>query len=88
MGGVQNRARLAGGMEGASQPPKEQLGFPGRWRRTAGPPAPSLGWRRGSDLFRGAEAATPVAFSGVRAQELRLEFAQQGKGDSEGTGTD
>lgn len=36
----------------------------------------------------GAEGAPPVAFSGMRAQELRLKSAQQGKGDSEGIGTD
>lgn len=37
---------------------------------------------------RGAEAAPPVAFSGVRAPDLLLlDSAQQGKGDSEEIGT-
>lgn len=73
-----------------SQPPrlKAQLGFPGRWRTAAGPPAPSLGGSSGSDLFRAQRRLRPRLFPGVRAQELRLESAHQGKGDSKGLGTD
>lgn len=88
MGGVQSGARLAGGEEGASQQPEEQLGFSRRWKTAAGPPAPSLGGRRGSDLFPEQRRLPAWLSQGCGPRNRDSILPNRERGDSEGLGRD
>lgn len=85
---MQSGARLAGGEEGASQQPEEQLGFSRRWKTAAGPPAPSLGGRRGSDLFPEQRRLPAWLSQGCGPRNRDSILPNRERGDSEGLGRD